>query len=183
MGLTGALVGWLELFRRSRQSRCLVLRETLAGPAEELFERLCDVEAEPTLIPGVEAVTVLERDEVSVRYRVEGRTFGARWWAVFRKEWERAPHTFTWESEDGTLALRQVGQVDLVEDGAGTQATLVSCTHFNTPVVGAIATLTCDHLYLRSAFHAWLRNAGRASATRRHWAQVLGEREPTAGEP
>lgn len=182
IGFAGGLIGWLELFRRSRQSRCLVLRESLAGSAEDLFERLCDVEEEPLLIPGVEAVTILERDEFSVRYRVEGRVLGQRWWAVFRKEWERSPQTLTWESEDGTLALRQVGQVDLQPEGDGTLATLVACTHFDAPVVGAIVTLSCGPCYLQTAFHAWLRNAGRASATRRHWAQVLGEPERTAGE-
>jgi hypothetical protein len=176
IGATGALVGWLELFRRSRQSRCLVLRETLPGAPEELFERLIDVEAEPTLIPGVDAVTVLERDERSVRYRVEGRVLGTSWWVVFRKDWEGAPHTLTWESEDGTADIRQLGQVDLQPTERGTFVTLVACTHFNAPILGPIATLTAGPLYLKSAFHAWLRNIGRATSTRRHWEHLLGER-------
>jgi hypothetical protein len=163
------------LFRRGRQSRCLVVRETLDSPPEELYERLRDVEAEPALVPGVSSVAVLARGEAWVRYRVEGRTWGMPWWAVFRKEWERGPQAITWESEGGSFELRQVGQLELANAGTDTSVTLVACTRFDLPVIGPLATLTSGPLYLQPAFRTWLRNAAVATAARRRWEQLLGE--------
>ena len=61
VGLGATSIGLLERFRQSRACRCLSIDETVPATPGALFERLRDVEAEPRLIPGVEAVTVLAR--------------------------------------------------------------------------------------------------------------------------
>jgi hypothetical protein len=160
-GVGAASIGWLERFRQSRASRCVTIQEHVPADPAALFERLRDVEAEPRLVPGVEAVTVLERGDSFVGYRVEGRLCGTPWWVVFRKEWEQAPGTLTWESEDGTFGIRQVGHLSVEAEDGGSLVTVVACTRFDQPLIGPLATLTCGPCYLEGAFRTWLGNAAR----------------------
>jgi hypothetical protein len=181
-------VGVSEAVRLSRWSAPLWLRERAAAAPEVVAARVRDVERETELVPGVRAVTVLERKSAEggrptvvnavgaatvgvppsavsaggwVRYQVEGMAYGLPWKVRFCKEWV-GDTRFVWRAEGGTGRPEQFGELLLLPEGAGTRMELRVRTRSALPLLGGAATLLVNPLFLGPTFAGWLRNLARA---------------------
>jgi hypothetical protein len=70
---------------------------------------------------------------------------------------------FLWRSKGGTGWPEQWGELALRPHGAGTRMELRVRTRSALPLLGGVATLLVNPLFLAPTFRAWLRNLGRAA--------------------
>jgi hypothetical protein len=94
-----------------------------------------------------------------VRYVVEGRQLGLPWEVRFSKAWW-GDERFAWAAEAGTGCPQQQGQLRLLPQDGGTRLELEVWTRSALPVVGGLATLLVNPLFLAPTFGQWLRNLG-----------------------
>jgi hypothetical protein len=155
-------LGTSEAVRLSRWSAPLHLSQEAAAPAAAIAALVRDVERETELVPGVRRVNVRERGPAWVRYEVHGIAFGLPWAVRFRKEWD-GDARFEWRAEGGTGWPQQHGVLELLPQGTGTRLELYARTRSGLPLLGGLATLLVNPLFLAPAFSAWLRNLARAA--------------------
>jgi hypothetical protein len=160
--------GASEAVRLSDWSAPLRLQADSTAPPEALAALVRHVEQETELVPGVRRVAVLGRGDGWVRYQVEGVACGVPWDVRFRKEWELDPGDpasirFRWHAEGGTGRPEQSAELLLRPADGGTRLELTARTRSDLPLLGGLATLLVNPLFLTPTFAGWLRNLTSAA--------------------
>jgi hypothetical protein len=166
-------LGASEAVRLSGWAAPLRLSQPSAAAPTALAALVREVERETELVPGVRRVTVLERSQTRVRYEVRGLTCGLPWAVRFRKEWERDSR-FEWRAEGGAGWPEQRGVLWLQPQGGGTLLELRAWTRSRLPLLGGLATLLVNPLFLAPTFSAWLRNLARVAEAEENYRAAPG---------
>jgi hypothetical protein len=148
------VAGASEAVRLSNWSSPLRLQADSTAPPEALAALVRQVERETEMVPGVRRVAVLGRGDGWVRYQVEGVARGVSWDARFRKEWEQdtvepGAVRFRWHAEGGTGRPEQSAELLLRPSNGCTRLELTARTRSDLPLLGGLATLLINPLFLR----------------------------------